>query len=133
MTDDPNLERWLDRTAEALKRTGRELRTAVYDLRLEEESDRPFPELVRSLVELNRRMSPDRHIRLRVTEVLPPHPLGRKDPELLRILQEALANTRRHSGAENVSVSLGVEGAQSGPRSKTTGGASRRGPSPGWG
>jgi len=40
----------------------------------------------------------------------PPHPLGQKDPELSRILQEALANTRRHSGAENVSVSLGVEG-----------------------
>ena len=110
MTEDPNLERWLERTVEALKRTGRELRTAVYDLRLEAESDRPLPELVRSLVELNRRMSPDRHIRLRVAEDLPPHPLGRKDPELLRILQEALANTRRHSGAENVSVSLGVEG-----------------------
>jgi DNA-binding NarL/FixJ family response regulator/signal transduction histidine kinase/PAS domain-containing protein len=110
MTEDPNLERWLERTAEALKRTGRDLRTAVYDLRLEVESDRPFPELVRSLVELNRRMSPDSHIRLRVAKDFPPHPLGRKDPELLRILQEALANTRRHSGAENVSVSLGVEG-----------------------
>ena len=34
MTEDPNLERWLERTAEALKRTGQELRTAVYDLRL---------------------------------------------------------------------------------------------------
>jgi DNA-binding NarL/FixJ family response regulator/signal transduction histidine kinase len=112
MTEDPNLERWLERTAEALKRTGRELRTAVYDLRLEEESDRPFPELVTSLVELNRRMSPDHHIRLRVTEDIPPHPFGRKDPELLRILQEALANSRRHSRAENVSVSLGVEGSK---------------------
>jgi DNA-binding NarL/FixJ family response regulator/signal transduction histidine kinase/PAS domain-containing protein len=110
MTDDPNLERWLDRTAEALKRTGRELRTAVYDLRLEVESDKPFLELVRSLVELHRRMSPERHIRFRVTEDLPSHPLGQNDPELLRILQEALANTRRHSGAQNVSVSLGVEG-----------------------
>ena len=42
LTEDPNLERWLGRTAEALKRTGRELRTAVYDLRLEVESDRPL-------------------------------------------------------------------------------------------
>jgi signal transduction histidine kinase len=58
MAKDPNVERWLERTAEALKRTGRELRTAVYDLRLESETDRPLPELVRSLVELNRRMSP---------------------------------------------------------------------------
>jgi DNA-binding NarL/FixJ family response regulator/signal transduction histidine kinase/PAS domain-containing protein len=112
MTEDPNLEHWLERTAEALKRMGRELRTAVYDLRLEVESGKPFPELVRSLVELNRVMSPDCHIRLRVAEGLPPHPLGRKGPELLRILQEALANTRRHSGAENVSVSLGVEGSR---------------------
>ncbi|HEX5850435.1 MAG TPA: LuxR C-terminal-related transcriptional regulator [Rubrobacter sp.] len=109
MTDDSNLGRWLERAVEAMKRTGQELRTAVYDLRLEVESDRPLPEQVRSLVELNRRMSPDRHIRLSVAEDLPPHPLGRKDPELLRILQEALANTRRHSEAENVSVSLGVE------------------------
>jgi DNA-binding NarL/FixJ family response regulator/signal transduction histidine kinase len=110
MAKDPNVERWLERTAEALKRTGRELRTAVYDLRLESETDRPLPELVRSLVELNRRMSPDRHIGLRMMEDLPSHPFGRKDPELLRILQEALANTRRHSGAENVTVTLGAEG-----------------------
>jgi DNA-binding NarL/FixJ family response regulator/signal transduction histidine kinase len=110
MTEDPNLKCWLERTTEALKRTGRELRTAVYDLRFEVESDKPFLQLVRSLVELNRRMAPDRHIRLEVTEDLPTHPLGRKDPELLHILQEALTNTRRHSGAENVSVSLGVEG-----------------------
>ena len=78
MTEDPNLERWLERTVEALKRTGRELRTAVYDLRLEAESDRPLPELVRSLVELNRRMSPDRHILLRVAEDLPPIPSAGK-------------------------------------------------------
>jgi two-component system nitrate/nitrite response regulator NarL len=110
MAKDPNLERWLERAAEALKRTGRELRTAVYDLRLESESDRPLPDLVRSLVELNRRMSPDRHIGLGMMEDLPSHPFGRKDPELLRILQEVLANTRRHSGAENVTVTLGAEG-----------------------
>ena len=109
---DPKLNRWLAGTVEALKRTGRELRAAVHDLRLEEKSNRPFPELVESLVELNRRMEPDRGIRLDVADGFPERPLRERDPELLRIIQEALTNTRRHSEALNVVVSLGTDGAE---------------------
>ena len=108
MTEGSDLDRWLQPAVEALKRTGQELRAAVYDLRLEEESGRPFPELVGALVELNRRMAPDRHVRFEVAEGFPSSPLKEKDSELLRILQEALTNARRHSEARNVVVSLGV-------------------------
>src|SRR5215217_1370827 len=50
---DPELEHRLERSVEALKRTGQELRRAVYNLsRLEEQQDKPLPELLKSLVEL---------------------------------------------------------------------------------
>jgi DNA-binding NarL/FixJ family response regulator/signal transduction histidine kinase len=109
---DPKLERWLDRTVEALKRTGRELRAAVHDLTLGEQNGRPFPELVESLVDLNRRMTPGRRIILETTGSFPDSPLAEGDTELLRILKEALTNTRRHSGAGTVTVSLGANGGE---------------------
>jgi DNA-binding NarL/FixJ family response regulator len=55
-------------------------------------------------------MMPDRDIRLHVGEGFPSSPLGEKDSELLRIVREALSNTRKHSDARNVLVSLGIEG-----------------------
>ena len=94
---DPELEHRLQRVVEALVRMGRELRGVVYDLRLEEEQDKPFSELVKSLVELNSRMTPDRNIRLDVEDEFTPGPLGEKGTQLLRILQEALTNARKHS------------------------------------
>ena len=55
-------------------------------------------------------MSPDCHIRLEVGEGFPPAPLDEGATELLRIVQEALTNARKHSGAENVRVELKAEG-----------------------
>ena len=109
LSEDPQLERRLEGAVEALKRTGQELRAAVYDLRLEE-NDAALPRLVKSLVELNRKMSPDCRISLRIADGFPAKPLGEGDSELLRILQEALTNARRHSGARNVRVSLNMDG-----------------------
>jgi hypothetical protein len=43
----------------ALKRVGPQLRSAIYDLRLGRERDKPFYELLESLVELQRSMAPD--------------------------------------------------------------------------
>jgi PAS domain S-box-containing protein len=51
---------------EALRRASLGLRSAVYDLR--DEQERPFLESVESLVELNRRATPEREIRLVVEE-----------------------------------------------------------------
>ena len=108
---DPELDHRLERSVEALKRTGQELRRAVYNLsRLEEQQDKPLPELLKSLVELNREMAPDGDIRLEVGDGFPSSPLGKRDPELLRIVQEALTNARKHSEARRVVVALGAEG-----------------------
>jgi PAS domain S-box-containing protein len=92
---------------EALGRASSGLRSAVYDLRHEKE--RPFVESVESLVELNRRATPEREVRLVVEEEFPGGLSGGESVELLRVLQEALTNARRHSGARNVEVRLGTE------------------------
>ena len=92
---------------EALGRASSGLRSAVYDLRHEKE--RPFVESVESLVELNRQATPEREVRLVVEEGFPRGLSGEESVELLRVLQEALRNARRHSGARNVEVRLGVE------------------------
>jgi PAS domain S-box-containing protein len=92
---------------EALGRASSGLRSAVYDLRREKE--RPFVESVESLVELNRQATPEREVRLVVEEGFPKELSGEKSVELLRVLQEALRNARRHSGARNVEVRLGTQ------------------------
>ena len=92
---------------EALGRATSGLRSAIYDLR--HERGRPFVASVESLVELNRQADPGRRIRLVVGEGFPealPDELG---VELLRVLQEALINARRHSGARNTEVRLESE------------------------
>src|SRR5215203_6430956 len=97
---------WLDlgEELEALGRASSGLRSAIYDLRREKE--RPFLESVESLVELSRQATPEREIRLVVEEGFDAGVAGKDSVELLRILQEALANVRRHSAARNVEVGL---------------------------
>jgi signal transduction histidine kinase len=46
---------------------------------------------------------------LRVEEGFPSDPLGKAGVEVLRIVQEALTNARRHSGASNIHVNLRAE------------------------
>jgi PAS domain S-box-containing protein len=104
------LEEELQSTIDAVRRSAQGLRDAVNDLRLEEERDRPFPELVESLVRRNRARTPGCEITLEVEEGFPSTPLGETGTQLLRILQEAITNARRHSVAQRVSVTLKVEG-----------------------
>jgi PAS domain S-box-containing protein len=99
----------LQRVIDAVQRAAQGLRDVVNDLRLEEEQDRPLPELVESLVQRNRAMAHGCEISLEVGEGFPPAPLGMVGTEMLRIIQEALTNARRHSGARNVIVSLRAE------------------------
>jgi len=93
---------------EALGRATSGLRSAMYDLRHEKE--RPFVKSVESLVELNRQLTPGRETVLEVEEGLSKELPRETSVELLRVLQEALVNVRRHSGAENVEVRLRAEG-----------------------
>ena len=92
---------------EALGRASSGLRSAIYDLRREKE--RPFLESVESLVEGNRKLTPEREIALTIgdsfSKAIPPK-IG---VELLRVLGEVLTNSRRHSGARNVGIRLQVE------------------------
>ncbi len=88
----------------ALRRAVGSLRNAIYDLRLEKEQ--PFVRAVESLVELNRQLTPEREISLTVRDGFPSELPDGADVELLRVLQEALANVRRHSAARRVEVIL---------------------------
>jgi PAS domain S-box-containing protein len=88
----------------ALGRASSGLRNAIYDLRHEKEQ--PFLESVEALVELNQQATPEREMRLVIEEGFPVSLPSKESVELLRILQEALANIRRHSAARNVEVGL---------------------------
>jgi PAS domain S-box-containing protein len=103
-----DLEEELQGMIDAIRRAARGLRDVVNDLRLEQ--DRPLPELVSSLVQMNRVMARGREIDLEVDEAFPSTPLGETGTQMLRIIQEALTNARRHSGARRVLVSLESSG-----------------------
>src|SRR5918994_4172783 len=89
---------------EALGRATSGLRNAIYDLRRED--DLPLVKSVESLVELNRQLVPGRKIELTIEEGFPEGLAGELSVQLSRILQEALTNARRHSGAHSVEVRL---------------------------
>jgi PAS domain S-box-containing protein len=108
--DDPSLDSRLEQVVGTLRRVGQELRSAVNDLRLGEERNRSLPTLIESLVERYRGMVPTCEIELFVDQGVPATPLGEVGTNLMRVLQEALTNARRHSGARKVLVSLRVEG-----------------------
>jgi len=109
-TEGTGLEEELQRAVDAVRRAAQGLRDAVNDLRLEEERDRPFLQLVDSMVQRNRARAQGYEISLEVGEGFPPTPLGHTGTDLLRVIQEALTNARRHSGAKRVSVTLKMEG-----------------------
>jgi signal transduction histidine kinase len=96
----------IEEELEALRRATLGLRSAIHDLR--HETERPFVTAVESLVEVNRRLTPECKTGLIVEEGFPQGLPGEVGVELLRVLQEALTNARRHSGARSVVVTLKV-------------------------
>jgi signal transduction histidine kinase len=75
LSEDSSLNERLDQQIEALRRTERGLRSAVYDLLPAGAEDRPLPERLETLVEESRRMSPGCDIRSEVEEGFPSAPL----------------------------------------------------------
>jgi PAS domain S-box-containing protein len=109
-SEDADLEERLQWAVDAVRRGAQGLREVVNDLRIEDDEDRPFPEMVQSVVRLNRTRAEDMEIGLKLGEDVPSAPLGETGTQVSRVLQEALTNARRHSGAKRVSVSLRREG-----------------------
>ena len=119
--EDTALEDRLQAAVDAVRHGAQGLREVVSDLRIDGEKGRPFTEMIRSVVGRNRMMSPHAEVSLEVGEGVPSTPLGETGTQVSRIIQEALTNARRHSGAERISVSLRMEGRISSPRCRTTG------------
>lgn len=103
------LKREMQEGIDTIRRASQELRTIVFDLHIGDEDDRPFPELVRELVHRSQRMAAGQWIELEVADGFPRSPLGKLGTEMLRIIQEALTNARRHSGAGRIAVELCAE------------------------
>ncbi|WP_207956732.1 PAS domain S-box protein [Rubrobacter tropicus] len=104
------LEKQLQGAIDAIRRAAQGLRDAVHDLRIEDELNRPFPDLVNDLVDRNRSMAAGYEIDLEIEDGFPSYPLGETGTQLWRVLQEALTNARRHSQASKVTVVLKTEG-----------------------
>jgi DNA-binding NarL/FixJ family response regulator/anti-sigma regulatory factor (Ser/Thr protein kinase) len=69
--------------------------------------------LLEPLVELHQEMAPESQIAYEVHDGVLSGPLGERGRQLLHILGEALTNVRRHSGAGEVRVGVGItEGKQ---------------------
>ena len=97
------------RQIEALKRAVGGLRDAIYDLRTENVREQSLVRSLESIVELNRKMGAARAVDLVVRENFPEGVSAAAGIELVRVVQEALANVRRHSGARHATVTLGLE------------------------
>ena len=100
----------LGEATEAIRRAARDLRGSIYDLRAYRHGGQGARQLFESLVELNRSRMPDRNLTSELEEGLLEGFSERGAMELLRVVQEALTNVRRHSGAENVHVTISSAG-----------------------
>src|ERR687898_2121251 len=98
----------MGRQVEALRRAVGGLRDAIYDLRLESARERPLVRAVESIVELNRQIGEGCQFELVVEDGFPAEISGPAGVEVVRVVQEALANVRRHSGARRAVVTLGM-------------------------
>ena len=98
----------MGRQVEALKRAVGGLRDAIYDLRLESARERPLVRAVESIVELNRQIGGGCHFEMIVEDGFPAAISGPAGVEVVRVVQEAFANVRRHSGAGRAVVTLGT-------------------------
>ena len=98
------------RQVEALRRSVAGIRDAIYDLRLGGAEGQALARSLESIVELNRQLSPGCAFELSVGAGFPADLRGPRAIEVARVVQEALANVRRHSGARHALVRLSADG-----------------------
>jgi len=99
----------LGEAAGALRRSVRGLREAIYDIHPPRGNEASFVGALGGLLEASRRMAPELEISMTTRGDVPEELGGEKERQILRIVQEALTNARKHSGARRVSVTLGAD------------------------
>jgi len=99
----------IDEQIDDLRKATNSLRDAINNLRHESIQEQPFLHLLRSVVVANRQKAPHIEMDLDVDASFASQCLGSTGIELLRIIQEALVNARRHSWARHIRVSLREE------------------------
>ncbi|CAA9509001.1 MAG: hypothetical protein AVDCRST_MAG05-2903 [uncultured Rubrobacteraceae bacterium] len=110
MPEGSDREAETERQVQALRRSVAGIRDAIYDLRLQGAEGQTLARSLESIVELNRQLSPGCAFELSVGEGFPTDLRGPRAIEVARMVQEALVNVRRHSGARHARVRLSVEG-----------------------
>ena len=109
MPEGSDREAETERQVQALRRSVAGIRDAIYDLRLQGTEGQTLARSLESIVELNRQLSPGCAFELTVGEGFPADLRGTRAIEVARMVQEALVNVRRHSGARHARVRLSVE------------------------
>ena len=96
----------IDEQIDDLRNAAQGLREAINNLHHRNVLEQSFLQLLRSVVEANRQKAPQIEIGLDVDASFSSEPLEGTKMDLLRIVQEALVNVRRHSEAHSVKVNL---------------------------
>jgi signal transduction histidine kinase len=111
VTSDNGGSQALDEAADALRRSVEGLRGAIFELRLKDELGRSFVSSLKTLLDLNRRMARSKYeLDLVVEDGFPRDVPERTGREIVRIVQEALTNARRHAQPRRVRVRLWRDG-----------------------
>jgi DNA-binding NarL/FixJ family response regulator len=92
-----------------LRRIGQQIRAAIGDLRVGDEPDRPFPDLVEELVTTHRSAAPGCEFVLDL-DGTPDRLPGDIGDHALRVIGEALTNARRHASATRIQIDVSVAG-----------------------
>jgi PAS domain S-box-containing protein len=94
----------------ALRGVGEQIRAAIHDLRLSDQGERPFSELIAELVDVHRAMARRCAFHVDVADDVPERLPGDMGTEVLRVIGEALTNARRHASPCRVDVGLRMDG-----------------------
>jgi PAS domain S-box-containing protein len=100
----------IDQRIDDLRGATQALRDTLNTLRQGNVQQQPFVYLLRSVVAANRQKAPQIEISLALDPSFSLEPSGSTGIDILRIIQEALVNVRRHAGAHRIWVNLWAEG-----------------------